>query len=417
MTPFLLLTFAFVVPLLDLRRPWRAVNLDILVLVLSQLYFLRYMEQSEGSLRWAVVSTSAGLAYLFVRLALLGTRPTPSHRPLVAVVPVRVVALATGALLATQIAFPLYDYRPVIDVGYSSVAGAEHILNGVDVYGPDGYRHPELHPDAYGPFDYLAYVPFAYAFSNEANAARAAADVFELLTVIALFFLGRRLAPGTVGTRLGVTLSYAWSAYPLAFFDTVHAYNDMLVALCLVVALLAVSSAGRGAVLGLGAAAKFVPMMVVPLFAAPLRKHSTRSLLVYSGFFTAAVVAAFAPFVPDGGVTELYHRTIGWQLHRTSSSSVWGQFPSLHWVRQVVSGCVVLVAIVVAAVPHRRTLFQAAALGAAVIAAFELSLKHLLPSYVVWFAPLALVAILGGLAIPRAAVAHLPESPESRGAR
>jgi hypothetical protein len=413
--PFLLLTFAFVVPLFDLRRPWRVVHADILVLVLSPLYFLRYMEQSAGSLRWAVVSMSAGLVYLFARLVLLGSRPAPPYRPLVTLVPVPVLAIATGALVATQIAFPLYDYRPVIDVGYSSVAGAEHILHGIDVYGPDRYSHPELHPDAYGPFDYVAYVPFAYLFSNAADAARAASDVFHLLTVVALFFLGRRLAPGTAGTRLGVTLSYTWAAYPLAFFVTVHAYNDMLVALCLVGAMLALSSAGRGAILGLGAAAKFVPTMVVPLFSVTRRNRPIRSSLVYYGFFAAAVVAVFTPFVPDGGLTELYHRTVGWQLHRTSSSSVWGQFPSLHWLRLVIFGCAVLVAIVVAAVPRRRTLFQTAALGGAVIAAFELSLRHLLPSYGVWFAPLALVAILGGTAVPRRALSHARESAGRRG--
>jgi hypothetical protein len=404
-----------VVPLLDLRQPWRVVHADILVLVLSPLYFLRYMEQSAGSLRWAVVSMSAGLVYLFARLVLLGVRPATPYRPVVTLIPVPLVAIATGALLATQIAFPLYDYRPVIDVGYSSVAGAEHILNGMDVYGPDGYSHPELHPDAYGPFDYLAYIPFAYLFSSAADAARAASDVFQLLTVIALFFLGRRLAPGTVGTRLGVTLSYAWAAYPHAFFVTVHAYNDMLVALCLVGAMLAFSSAGCGAILGLGAAAKFVPTMVVPLFSAPRQNRSIRSMLLYYGFFAAALVAVFTPFVPDGGLTELYHRTVGWQLHRTSSSSVWGQFHSFHWLRLVVGGCAVVVAIVVAAVPRRRTLFQAAALGGAVIAVFELSLRHLLPSYCVWFAPLALVAILGEVAVPRPAFSHAPESAEQRG--
>lgn len=393
MTPFVLLTLAFVVPLIDPRRRLQAVNGDILVLALSPFYFLRYMDQSAGSLRWAIVSTTAGLAYLFARCAWIGARPAPPYVPLAMRLPVPLIAIAAGALLVIQLAFPLYDYRPVIDVGYSSVAGAEHILHGVDVYGPSGYAHPELHPDAYGPFDYLAYVPFTYVFSSATRGARAAADAFELLTVVGLFFLGRRLAPGPTGTRLGAILAYAWCAYPFAFFVTVYAYNDMLVALCLVGALLALSASARGAVLGVGAAAKFVPVVVVPLFAACTRR-SIRSATLYGGSFAAVLLAVTVPFIPDGGLAELYHRTLGWQLHRTSRSSLWGQFPSLDWLHQLVRAGAVVVAIVVAVFPRQRTMSQTAALGAATILALQLSLRHVLPSYVVWFAPLALVALL-----------------------
>lgn len=48
----------------------------------------------------------------------------------------------------------------MIEVGYSSVLGAERILAGQDLYGAEEYRHPELHPDSYGPVTYLLYAPF-----------------------------------------------------------------------------------------------------------------------------------------------------------------------------------------------------------------------------------------------------------------
>jgi hypothetical protein len=392
--PFLLLAIAFVVPLLDVRRPLRLAHLDLAVLVVAPLVFVRFMDQSAGSLRTAVVWTTIGLAYLFVRLSILAFRPRPSYQPLLARAPVSVVTLAAGSLLFLELAFPLYDYRPVIDVGYSSVAGAEHILEGRDVYGAT-YVHPELRPDTYGPLTYLAYVPFAYLFSDPAHAARVAAAAFHVLTVVALFFLGRRLARGRSGTRLGVAYAYAWCAYPPAFFVTVYAYNDMLVALCLVGAMLAAAPFARGGVLGLGAAAKFVPALTVPLFAAPGGAASRRTLLIYGAAFAAMVAAAVVLLLPDGGVAEFYHRTLGWQLDRASVSSVWGQFGSLGWLQQVTRSLAVVVALGAAFVPRRRSPVQVAALAGAVIALFELSLTHLLPSYVVWFAPLAIVAMLG----------------------
>ena len=276
-----------------------------------------------------MISSAIGLAYLFARLVFLASHPNQRpHRSLASIVPVPFVLAAALALLAIQFAFPLYAYRPVIDVGYSSVAGAHHILNGQDLYGASGYRHPELHPDAYGPLNYLFYVPFAY-LSRMQPGPHALRLTPGPLTVVGLFFLGRRLIPSAAGTRLGAMLAYAWCAYPYTFFVTVYAYNDALVALCVVGAMLVLSSPRRGVVLGLGAAAKFVPIVAVPLFATARGDRAIRTLLLYAAFFTITTVALFAPFVPDGGLTELYDRTFGWQLHRMSISSIWGQFPSL----------------------------------------------------------------------------------------
>lgn len=393
MAPFLLLTIAFLVPLLDVRRPLRLAHLDLVVLVIGPLFFLRLMDESTGSLRLAVVSTTAGLAYLFVRLSFLAFRPVSGYQPLLARAPVWAVALAAGALLCLELTFPLYDYRPVIDVGLSSVAGAQHLLDGRDIYGA-AYLHPELRPDTYGPFVYLSYLPFVYVFPDAADAARAAAAAFDVLTVLALFLLGRRLSTAA-GNRAGVTYAYAWCAYPPAFFVTVHGYNDMLVALCLVAAALAASPVARGGGLGLGAAAKFVPALLVPLFAIPNATASRRSLALYAGAFAVATAATILLVLPDGGITEIVHRTLGWQLHRESLSSVWGQFNRLAWVQHLIRGLAIATALAAAIFPRRRTPLQVAALAAAVIALFEVSLTHLLPSYVVWFAPLAIVSMLG----------------------
>jgi hypothetical protein len=156
------------------------------------------------------------------------------------------------------------------------------------------------------------------------------------------------------------------------------------------------SPLGRGLVLGLGTAAKFVPAVVAPLFVTGAGGVSRRSFLVSTAALTAAIVVAFAPFIPDGGLRELYERMAGWQIERQSTTSIWGQYPSVEWLRPVVRAAVIAFAVALAFVPRRRTPVQIAALATAAILAFELSLGHWLPSYVVWFAPVAFVAFFAG---------------------
>jgi hypothetical protein len=401
--PYVLLAVAFVVPFLDPRRPFRLVHADVLVLALFPLAYLRYMDQSRGSLRWAVVAATIGLAYVFARSIFEAVRPTSREGPLVPFIPPRLLALATVVLLALTISFPRLErplglqFRPVIDVGLSSVIGAEHILNGQELYGDDAYAHPANHPDTYGPANYLAYVPFAYALpSDPERAARVAAAAFDVLTALALYVLGRRLVPRAAGGQLGIVLAYAWAAYPCSFFATIWGYNDGLVALLLVVTMIAISGpVGRGLLVGLGAATKFAPAIVAPLLAATHRPLSVRGVIAYSSAALIAVVALFAPFVPPGGLSELYDRTIGWQIARRSAASVWGQFPGIDWLHPVVRVAVVAFALGIAFVPGQRTRRQIAAFGAAAIVMFELSLRHWLPSYVLWFVPLTFITIFG----------------------
>ena len=89
---------------------------------------------------------------------------------------------------------------------------------------------------------YVLYAPFALALSEPNYAARAAASVFDLLTAVGLFLLGRNLREGEEETRLGFVLAYAWASFPYAFFVTAWAYNDAMVALFLVAAMLAIAS-------------------------------------------------------------------------------------------------------------------------------------------------------------------------------
>jgi len=398
-SPYAILTLLFVLPFINPRRPFRLVHLDVFVLVLFGLFFVRYMDRGgTGSLRVAVTVANAGLLYLLVRTLCIGFRPRRRDEALLPVIPTWLLGAAALLLTLVHLGFPLYDdERPVIDVGHSSVLGAEQILAGRDLYGAEGYRLPELHPDTYGPATYLLYVPFTRALERNTYAARAAAGAFDLLTVVGLFLLGRNLRRGADGTRLGFVLAYAWAAFPYTFFVTAWAYNDALVALCLVAAMLAIASpVGRGLFIGLGTAAKFVPAVVAPLFVTGAGGSSRRSVLVSAAALTAVIAVVFAPFIPDGGLRELYERMAGWQIERQSITSIWGQNPGVEWLRPVVRAAVVALAVALAFVPRRRSPVQIAALATAAILAFELSLGHWLPSYIVWFAPVAFVAFFAG---------------------
>jgi hypothetical protein len=110
--------------------------------------------------------------------------------------------------------------------------------------------------------------------------------------------------------------------------------------------------------------------------------------------FGAVMVLAFAFVVPDGGVRELYDRTVGFQLGRDSPFSVWGQEEGLGWLQDVVKVGTVLLGAAVAFVPRNKTALQVAALGAAVLIALQIGLSHWFYLYIVWWLPLALIALL-----------------------
>jgi hypothetical protein len=208
-------------------------------------------------------------------------------------------------------------------------------------------------------------------------------------------------------------LGFAWAAFPYAFFSLESNANDSIVGMFTVLAMLSLtleptrrrlSAAGRGAAVGLGAAAKFVPLALAPLFLAGYGKSKEGSrwgaALVFILTLVLVIVAAFVPFIPEGGVRELYDRTIGYQASRPSPFSIWGQVDWLSPLHAAVKAAAVALAVAVAFVPRRRDAFQVAALGGAVLIAVQLAVTHWFYLYVAWFAPLALVALLGPLRGP-----------------
>ena len=401
------LCLLFVAPFFDPRRPFRLLHLDLLVLVAfgaSHFFFNR------GEIAVSVPLVYPVLLYLLVRLLAAGFRPRVRQEWLVPVVPVAWLSIALIFLVGFRIGLNVVD-SGVIDVGYAGVIGADRIADGSDLYG-DGFAADVERGDTYGPVNYLAYVPFEQAMPwkgtwDDLPAAHGAAIFFDLATLLGLVLLGRRLRPGREGRELGAVLGFAWAAFPYSFFSLESNANDSIVAMLTVLAMLGLtlepsgrrlSALVRGAAVGLGAAAKFAPLALAPLFLAGCGGRGAsraRSALIFALTLVAVLALAFLPFVPDGGLRALYDRTLGYQASRPSPFSIWGQVEWLGPVHTAVKAAVVVLALAVAVVPRRRTPLQVAALGAAVLVGVELAVTHWFYLYVVWFAPLALVALLG----------------------
>jgi hypothetical protein len=404
------LCLLFIAPFVDVRRPFRLLHLDLLVLLsfgVSHVFFNR------GEIGVSVPLVYPVLAYLLARVLLAAFRPRRASGPLVPHAPLMLLVVGLVFITAFRVGLNVADSN-VIDVGYAGVIGADRIADGDQLYG-DGFSEDVERGDTYGPVSYLLYVPFEQALSwsgrwDELPAAHGAAISFDLLAIGGLLLLGRRLRPGREGTALGVALAYAWSAYPYTAFVLESNSNDTLVAVACIGALLAaalargrVSGAATGAVLALGTAAKFVTAALAPLFC-------RRSPFLFGAAFLVVLALAVAPFIPDGGLRELYDRTIGYQAGRPSPFSIRGQV-DLGPLQDVTKAAAALLALAAAFVPRRPDLRQTAALGAAILIAVELTATHWFYLYVVWFVPFVLVALFAAHArtLPDSAPEASPE--------
>jgi hypothetical protein len=253
--------------------------------------------------------------------------------------------------------------------------------------------------DVYGPVNYLAYVPFEQALPwsgswDEVSAARAAALGFELLTALALFGLGRSIRAGPEGATLGTALAFAWLAFPFTLYTLGSSFNDGLLAFLVVCCLLVLSSApARGVLAAVAGLAKFGPLILAPLFAAGHGERRARPMILFTLAFLATAAVVTIPLLPDGGFRELYDRSLGYQASRGSPFSVWGQAPSLHFLQTLSKVFAVGLAALFFFVPTRRSTVQVAALAAALLIAVQVTANHWFYPYVVWFAPLVLVAV------------------------
>jgi hypothetical protein len=381
---------------------WSLLHLDLVMLVgfsISLAYF------NNANLGLSVPLAYPFLIYLLVRMLLLGFGRGRPRVPLRINVSVYVLIVVMSALIGFRVYSNIKD-SGVIDVGYAGVIGADRIIHGEKLYGVWPVSNPT--GDTYGPVNYYAYVPFRAVFGwsgswDSLPAGHAAAIAFDLLTMVALFLLGRQVR----GPTLGVTLSYAWAAYPFTFYVLQSSSNDSLLALLIVLALLTFTSRpARGVFLSLATFAKFFPAALGPLFLrgteplslrGPARATWGRRVLAFCVPFALAGFAVMAQVIFQHDFVRFWDDTIVRQWSRVSPFSVWNElWGNLSFPQHIVEGMAVALAVVVAIFPRRRrTLVEVAALAAAVTIAFQLSLTHWFYLYIVWFFPPVMVALLG----------------------
>jgi hypothetical protein len=371
------------------------------------------------------------LLYLLGRMAWSGWRGrgVAETRP---VWPVWVLAAATVFLAGFRIGLNVENSN-VIDVGYSGVIGAERISHGQSPYGhfpvegklkacgpadADGEirdriqtngRCESANPqgDTYGPVAYESYLPAYWLFGwsgrwDDLPAAHFASVVFDILCMVGLALVGLRFG----GTRLAVTLAFAWAAWPFTQYVSSSNTNDALPPLFLIWGFWLSSSAfARGAFSALAGWTKFAPLLVAPLWASyPEWRGRAREQLFFLGGFLLATAAAFSILLLDPNPIHaahvFYDRTIKFQVGRDSPFSIWdwkqygAGYPDLHLVQRALQVLLVIGAIAVYFVPRRKTLRQLAALTAALLIGFELVLTHWFFLYLPWFFPFVALVVL-----------------------
>jgi hypothetical protein len=370
----------FVLPFLQ-RRVFTVLHLDLLVLCAFSVS-LAFFNAAE--IETSVPLVAPLLAYLLGRMLWIGLRRGVRGPPPALLVPAGWLAVGVAS--------------NVIDVGYAGVIGADRIADGDPLYG--GWPDDNQHGDTYGPLAYAVYVPFEQALPwsgtwDDLPAAHGAAIVFDLLTLAAVWLLGRR----TGGPALGDALAWAWAAFPFTLYALNTNANDALVPLLVVGALLVATSApARGAVAAVAALTKLAPVGLGPVLAThglagvPWRRRIGRLALFTAAF---AAVAGITLLLAVDDLGTFWDRTIGFQAERGAPFSIWGLY-ELDTLQRVAQVLAVLIALGVALVPRRADeRVRLAALCAAVLIALQLVVTYWFYLYLVWFFPLVMLALLG----------------------
>jgi hypothetical protein len=435
------LSVVFFLGLANLRRPLSVRNLDLLVLLsfTASLYFF-----NEGEVFTAMPLAYPPMLYLLGRMAWVGWKGRGSPvRPLW---PIWVLLAATVFLAGFRFGLNLRASN-VIDVGLAGVIGAQRIAeDGEMPYGnmpddegeecgePDaeGYVRERIQTngrcevangrgDTYGPISYLAYVPGFLAMGYDFEwdylpAAHFTSLLWDSLALIGMGVLGLRFG----GTRLGVTLAFAWAAYPFTQYVSSSNSNDAIMPAFLIWGLVFVTSApARGLFLGLAAWTKFAAFLLLPLWASyPKATRWPRQQLLYlAGLALATALGFWMLFLepdPLHAARVFWDRTFGWQLSRPSPFSIWDWneypgYPDLHVLQTVLKALLLVAAVALAFVPRTRNVVQLAALSGALLIGFELVLTHWFYLYIPWFFPFVAFAVLVPAAIRLAEPEPLPE--------
>jgi len=410
------LCLLFVAPFLPARRRpagargrWAApalgwLHADLLVLLSFSVSLALFNHADIGL---SVPLIYPPMLYLVGRMLMLANGRGVPRMPIRTVLGERWLAAGTVALMAFRVTLNVLNSN-VIDVGFAGVIGADRLIHGQPLYG--GWPSANRYGDTYGPLNYYLYIPFRLIFGwsgrwDSLPAAHAASIFFDLLTLGGLYLLGRRLR----GHSLGVLLAYCWASYPFTLWALESNTNDSLVSATLVLCLLAIASApGRGVAAAMAGMTKLAPFALVPLLARGVDwRPRERSV---AAFIVALAIATFAIMLPvllAGDLGPFWRDSVAYQSDRVTPFTIWGLWGGLSVIQHLAQGAVVALALAAAFLPDRRGVVEVSALSAAILICLQMVANYWLYSYIVWFYPLVIVALLA--AHPTAVRASLLE--------
>ena len=308
----------------------------------------------------------------------------------------RWLGLAIAMLLLIRIGSSIAGGN-ILDVGQASSLGAWRLLHGLHLYGavwwhgPGGFRI--YRPDSYGPFAYYAYIPFVAIFppAPAVVATLLPALCFDALTLAGLHRLGRRLG----GRPLAQAFVFAYLLYPFPDLSLMSETNDALIAaLCIwTIVVAAERPVARGLLLAAAALTKFLPALLALQFLG-VRRGRWR----YALTLVASLAAMLAWPLITSGPAQFFDSTFGYQLIQRGGGiqfSIWTYMPHAAIVaRPILAAALVLLALA----PMVRTGVQdareQAALAAALLIGGQLVLGYWFYSYLTWFYPLVVIAIV-----------------------
>jgi hypothetical protein len=380
------------VVLVDVRRPWQVVHLDLVVL-LSLVIPIAFAGGSRWV--WSMLLLYPQLVYLAARMVVLTRTRRLPVAGLRSQLPLKWLLVGTLVLVGVHVAWEVPP-GTYMDVAYDSVRGALRIIHGLPLYGGTAGSA------TYGPSNFLAYVPFAGLISHGQAASRLATLVFTMLTALLLFLLGRRER----GSDVGLLLAFCWLALPFTLYEDATAFNDSLIAATIVATLLCLRQAGpAGAAAAVAGWTKFSPLALVPLLVA---RRSRRDRVRFLAAFTAMTGLLFVPAFAHSTPAAFLSQSFGYQAARVQQNTIWAALSlswsrSAHWLidfsavlHALTIGVAVTTALLLPRLSRREDVAGVAAASATILLLFELCLNDFAYSYIVWFAPLVLIALVFG---------------------
>lgn len=381
----------FVLGLFDWRRPLRVEHLDLLALAG---FFLVAMLLSDDFSAAGLWLAAICLGWLFCRMvgAAVGVWRMPDLRPSIGS---RWLGLAILILLLVRVG--TLAGSNILDVGQASSLGAWRVLHGLHLYGAASWQGPDglaiYHPDSYGPFAYYAYIPFVAVFppAPAVIATLLPALCFDALTLAGLYKLGRRL-----GQRpLGQAFMFAYLLYPFPDLSLMAETNDALIAaLCVwTIVIAAERPVARGLLMAAAALTKFLPALLALQFLG-VRRGRLRYVLT----LVASLAVMLAWPLITSGLTPFVNSTLGYQLLDRGGGtqfSIWTYLPHVAIAaRSVLAAALVLLALSPTVRPPVQDAREHAALAAALLIGAQLLLGYWFYSYLTWFYPLLIIAII-----------------------